>query len=125
MLLYVLAERARLIVAVAELALLVAALIALVAFMRLYEFTLGHGKLLCFKDWTENAAGGIGVPLGGELTGRAANFYEAVREPRERQWIPNGVARELRVEDLPVTASSNVALVQRSEHRSSTAPRSR
>jgi hypothetical protein len=39
MLFHVLAERARLIVAFAELALLVAALIALVAFMRLYELS--------------------------------------------------------------------------------------
>src|SRR5436190_2344563 len=44
--LHVLGERARLIVAVAELAVLVAALIALVALVRFYEFTLGHLMLL-------------------------------------------------------------------------------
>jgi len=48
MLLDVAAERTRLIVAVAELAVLVAALVALVARMRFDEFTLAHDTLLYF-----------------------------------------------------------------------------
>jgi hypothetical protein len=46
------------------------------------------------------------------------DFYEAVTEPRERPWIPNGaLPREPRARDLPVIPDTEPASAYRSARR--------